>query len=1014
MDKRSVRIGLALALLVMALCVAPASTTAGETSVSQEFTLQSEADLARLPEGLRQAVLNSLVFTEHKLTASDGADGDWFGWSLSISGDTALVGASRDDDQGSDSGSAYVFVRDGTSWSQQAKLTASDSAADDFFGRAVSISGDTALVGAYADDDQGTSSGSAYVAIAEELEEDAYLVKDINPGLDGSGPGSLTEFNGQLFFGAVDGTPGAGLWKSDGTEDGTVMVKDLWPEWLTMGLGQLTEVNSQLFFVAGYEWGSGLWKSDGTEAGTVLVKDLQPSGFFYSLGGLTEVNGLLLFGAKDSFGAAESHGDELWKSDGTEAGTVLVKDIYEGSESSLDWPYELTAVNGTLFFPADDGTHGAELWKSDGTEAGTVMVKDINTSGSSDPSGLTNVNGSLFFSADDGANGYELWTSDGTEAGTVLVEDIYPGSGGSWPDGLTEVNGQLFFGGHDGTNGYELWKIDGSAAGTFLVKDINPGPGDSWPGSLAEVNGQLFLGADNGTDGWELWTSDGTAGGTSMVRDINPGSGNSSADWLTEVNGQVFFSADDGTHGKELWKSDGTGAGTLLAQDINPGSGGSSPQGLSEVSGRLFFSADDGIYGRELWAMFDCGAVGEIPLAECKALKALYIGTDGPNWTDNSGWLNTTTPCTWYGVTCSAGHVSELKLQNNQLSGGIPPALGDLAGLRGLLLSGNQLSGPIPATLGDLLGLRTLKLHSNALGGEVPSTITNLINLTEADLGYNMLTATDPVVVAFLDGVDPDWADTQTVPPGDAHIAGVSVSQGIERIELAWTPIPYTADGGYYEIGYATNPGGLFTVHGATNSKNASSYTVDDLPADPPAYFLVVRSYTPAHEAQQNGLWSDYSATMIAGCTIIPPPVETIINAGMVSLTFPPGSVREPVVASLASVASPPVPSGLALVGQAYALQAWTMAGEPVTSFERPFTATVDYEGVALPEGIDESSLMLYVWDESAGEWGSIPSQVDVVGHRLVASLDQAATFAVLGEAESSARCYLPLILKPD
>jgi hypothetical protein len=420
-------------------------------------------------------------------------------------------------------------------------------------------------------------------------------------------------------------------------------------------------------------------------------------------------------------------------------------------------------------------------------------------------------------------------------------------------------------------------------------------------------------------------------------------------------------------------------------------------------------------------------------------LKALYIGADGPNWTDQSGWLGIiTAPCSWYGVTCSGGHVTELKLQTNQLSGdipsrlgdlgglkrlwlqenqlsgGIPPELGDLAGLRALVLWGNQLSGPIPAALGDLLDLRTLKLHSNALGGEVPASITNLTNLTTTDLGYNMLSASDPGVVAFLDGVDPDWAETQTVAPGDVTITGVSVGQGFERIELAWTPIPYTANGGYYEIGYATNPGGLYTIHGTTSSKKASGYTVKDLPADPPAYFLVVRSHTPPHGAQQNALWSDFSPQVIAGSTIIDPPVETIINAGMVSLTFPPGSVSEPVVANLSSVAGPPLPGGLALLGRAYALQAWTMAGDPVTGFERPFTVTVEYGGVAPPPGLDEASLTLHVWDEPAAEWIGIPSQVDVAANRLVASHDQAATFAALGRTRTGADIYVPIIVKGD
>ena len=98
-----------------------------------------------------------------KLLASDGAAGDYFGWSVSVSGDYAIVGALYDNDNGINSGSAYIFERSGTSWSQQAKLTASDGAASDLFGSSVSISGDYAIVGAYADDDNGSNSGSAYI-----------------------------------------------------------------------------------------------------------------------------------------------------------------------------------------------------------------------------------------------------------------------------------------------------------------------------------------------------------------------------------------------------------------------------------------------------------------------------------------------------------------------------------------------------------------------------------------------------------------------------------------------------------------------------------------------------------------------------------------------------------------------------------------------------------------------------------------------------------------------------------
>ncbi len=98
-----------------------------------------------------------------KLTANDAAAGDTFGYSVSVSGDTAIVGAPYDDDAGSSSGTAYVFTRSGTSWSQQAKLTANDAAAGDTFGYSVSVSGDTAIVGAHGNDDGGSGSGSAYV-----------------------------------------------------------------------------------------------------------------------------------------------------------------------------------------------------------------------------------------------------------------------------------------------------------------------------------------------------------------------------------------------------------------------------------------------------------------------------------------------------------------------------------------------------------------------------------------------------------------------------------------------------------------------------------------------------------------------------------------------------------------------------------------------------------------------------------------------------------------------------------
>ncbi|GCL60714.1 hyalin repeat protein [Microcystis aeruginosa NIES-3807] len=115
-------------------------------------------------------------------------------------------------------------------------------------------------------------------------------------------------------------------------------------------------------------------------------------------------------------------------------------------------------MGNTLFFTADDGVNGTELWKSDGTAAGTVLVADINPGGSSSvPRNLTVVGNTLFFTADDGVNGTELWKSDGTAAGTVLVGNIRPGSSSSDPQNLRVVGSTLFFSADDGVNGEELW-----------------------------------------------------------------------------------------------------------------------------------------------------------------------------------------------------------------------------------------------------------------------------------------------------------------------------------------------------------------------------------------------------------------------------------------------------------------------------------------------------------------------------------------------------------------------------
>jgi len=353
------------------------------------------------------------------------------------------------------------------------------------------------------------------------------MVKDINPGLgDSLFPGAsearlMVNINGTLYFAANDGANGIELWKSDGTDTGTVMVKDInptgdgIPDW-----SQLLNVNGTLYLIAtdganGYE----LWKSDGSGGGTQMVADINPGGGsgiiemsgsgygtqFAALGStlvfsaddgggdldlwaadisgaqklgdfsgqpnyLSPMNGDVFFVADgtwdiDGDGVPDNVGAELWKTDGTSAGTVLVIDIFPGSETSN--PFNLTNVNGTLFFAAADANHGTELWKSDGAETGTAMVKDINVGPlpSMDPSGydFIEVTDTLAFLADDGIHGKRLWQSNGTEAGTIMSLDV---SGDGMALGICWIHvNPLYFVYDDGVSGRELWVWTPDAVG---------------------------------------------------------------------------------------------------------------------------------------------------------------------------------------------------------------------------------------------------------------------------------------------------------------------------------------------------------------------------------------------------------------------------------------------------------------------------------------------------------------------------------------------------------------------
>jgi ELWxxDGT repeat protein len=399
---------------------------------------------------------------------------------------------------------------------------------------------------------------------------------------DGTISSSQAVGDGALFTRKQPETGAMALWRSDGTVEGTVPVLDLCPDFSTSAMTPLATVKGTAFFTLRCSGGDelGLWKSDGTAGGTMRVTGgLDPVRYLPA-----ELNGTLFFWADDGV-----HGIEPWTSDGTAAGTRLVRDLVTAGAGSD--PHELTAVGNTLFYTANDGQGGLGLWKSDGTVTGTVAVTaPLQDARGRGPSSLTNVNGTLFFSA-----GGNLWKSDGTAPGTVAIREAGPTDNAS-PSGLVDFGGTLFFGLKDSTS-YEpqLWKSDGTASGTVLVKLLN----SNAEGSLSNpvvMDGTLFFIVGSGGTHTELWRSDGTAAGTvpvkALIRSYSEGVIVRS---MVAVNGRLFFLT---THKEnhQLWRSDGTDAGTAPLPELFAHVGG--PSALAQVNGTLFLLSGN---GANLW-----------------------------------------------------------------------------------------------------------------------------------------------------------------------------------------------------------------------------------------------------------------------------------------------------------------------------------------------------------------------------------------------------------------------------
>jgi ELWxxDGT repeat protein len=465
-----------------------------------------------------------------------------------------------------------------------------------------------------------------------------HLVKDIDTQPAAWSPSQFTQLDSKhiLFVGdASNGVNASTLWETDGTTAGTHVFAPEGQVFTNVSI--LTRFQNDVVFLTPDAFsGTDFWKTDGTASGTKLIADLPHDSWFGSEFGYTVTAKLLFFMSGGQVG-----GQTLWRTDGTPAGTFSLGSANPStSQQYLDPSALQTAIGNELYFVKTTPAKGTELWKTDGTPAGTVMVKDIDPGpGSSSPTFLTPDGSELYFDASDGTHGDQLWKSDGTAAGTTMVADISTPGHGANIHAMAAAGSELFFSARPCSTvcpagqapGPDLWESDGTAAGTHLVAqpseaaqgiyDITPLPqgsstsgmvgpttrGDHKVGARSTQDSLVLFDAIDGKGRISLWRSDGTASGTfELPIDANQ---NANPDGFVPIQfdgrWEMLFDAYDPVHGTALWQTDGTVTGTTMIEGAALGRKGSNAAGQASVSlnGRtvVLFSASNGIAGSELW-----------------------------------------------------------------------------------------------------------------------------------------------------------------------------------------------------------------------------------------------------------------------------------------------------------------------------------------------------------------------------------------------------------------------------
>lgn len=429
-----------------------------------------------------------------------------------------------------------------------------------------------------------------FIFVAESAFSQPTLLKDIYPGVQSSiNIPSFTKIGNYLLFTANDGIHGNEGWLTDGTTSGTMRIIDN------------TNILNDTIYTVG---GNGLYKTNGTQIDYVFANL-----GFTGVSRVTEVNGTWFFVANIN----SNNREELWKSDGTEVGTVEVKKF---RPNSFDYAYTSNLIptpDGTgLLFTADDGS-GIALWKSDGTTIGTIKVKSFSSSKQHEIGGFINYDNYTFFWAKSPAGYQSFWKTDGTAAGTVMIHDKV--SCRLSVGNVIVYKNKIYFSGQNQeppyTYGEELWISDGTTAGTQMFFDINPGTAHGVPIGFQIVNNLLVFNPRTDLNGQELWVTNGSTIGTFMLKDIFPGTDSGILNyWPIKQLNKVFFTGNDGTQ-RMLWETDGTVSGTIPLYDISE-SDLIMYTNAGYVNNKLIFLKETIANGKELWSFNPTLSVNQV------------------------------------------------------------------------------------------------------------------------------------------------------------------------------------------------------------------------------------------------------------------------------------------------------------------------------------------------------------------------------------------------------------------